>query len=298
MMDDENSHTDGGEGVPAVIAAEIAEAQQQRYRLFARHMASCENATRAARLAGYSEASAYNQGWRLLQRPDVLAMVEEERQARAKRLEVTEDRILAAYAAIAFGDARRIAKWDDRGEGAITDSDDLTDDEAMMVQGVERQERYDKDGNPIVTVKVRLASRTAALDALARTKGMFREKLEIEGAGGVADEMAELRRRRAARRAASDKATPIDVEVIDNEGETNAGSGASAEGRAVDAGVGVLQGNSGVREHEEVGGDQGAHGRVAVGRLHDGMDGSGRPEQIAPGIARRFAAATPRDPDA
>ncbi len=214
----QNPNGDDGEGdddanLPVDVRATIA----GRYRKFARHMASCENATKAARLAGWSEKSAGKQGYRLMQRPEVVAMVEEERAERAKRLEVTDERIIAAYAAIAFGDARRVVKWDDLGEGKITDSDDLTDDEAMIVAGVDRVERTDAKGNTTVTIKVRREPRGPALDALAKIKGLMRERVEVEGLGAVADEMAQLRAQRRARLAASNAAKPIDVEVIEGE---------------------------------------------------------------------------------
>lgn len=177
-----------------------AKSSEARRRLFARHMAACENQSEAARRAGYSHhpGTCRSTGSRLMQIPAVVAMVEEEREARADRLLVTEERIIAAYAAIAFGDARRIVKWDDRGEGQITDADDLTDDEAMMVQAVERIERTTENGTT-VTVKIKREPRQPALDALAKIKGMMRDRVEVDGVGELADEMAELRERRRAR---------------------------------------------------------------------------------------------------
>lgn len=226
MSNDEppSSKVGTGEGdddpnLPADVRASI----MNRYRRFARHMAACDNQAKAARLAGYSEVSAYNQGWRLMQIPAVLVMVEEEREARRQRLLVTEERIIEAYAAIAFGDARRIVKWDDNGEGEITRADDLTDDEAMMVQSVERIERTTESGTT-VTVKIKREPRQPALDALAKIKGMMRERVEVDGAGELADEMAELRERRRARQRASEAAQPVDVEIID--GEIASGTGA------------------------------------------------------------------------
>jgi phage terminase small subunit len=83
---------------------------EARRRLFARHMADCENAAKAARLAGYSDhpGTSRSTGSRLMQDPAVVAMVEEERKARADRLRVSEERIVEAYAAIAFGDVRSV----------------------------------------------------------------------------------------------------------------------------------------------------------------------------------------------
>src|SRR5687768_16678188 len=75
---------------------------EARLRLFARHMADCENAAKAARLAGYSDHPGTSRatGSRLMQDPAVVAMVEVERRERAQRLRVSEERIVEAYAAI------------------------------------------------------------------------------------------------------------------------------------------------------------------------------------------------------
>lgn len=166
-------------------------------RNFARHMASCENASKAARLAGYAESNARAQGCRLMQEPDVIEAVRLEREERTARLLVSEDRITAAYAAMAFHDTRRIISWDAEGTAIVGKSDDLSDDEAALVQGVEARERYDKDGGRTVTTIVKLADRKGALDALARIKGMNKDKLDVTGIDGFA---AKLRERVARRK--------------------------------------------------------------------------------------------------
>ncbi len=91
------------------------------------------------------------------------------------------------------------------GKVEITPSDDLTEDEVLLIASIETHTRTGKDGNVTVTTTIRLQDRQRALEALARIKGMFRDRVEVEYANrGVADEMAELRQRRRARLAASD----------------------------------------------------------------------------------------------
>lgn len=194
------------------VPADVAASRIARYRSFARHMAASENASKAARLAGWSETSAAQQGWRLMQRPDVLAMVEEERQERAHRLRVTDDRIINAYATLALSDVRDVVTWNDDA-ATIRDSNELTEDQAMLVQSVTRKERTLKSGETIVTTEVRLADRKAAIDALARIRGLFKDKLEVETVGGIADEMEAMRRRRTERDAASLAARPVGATV-------------------------------------------------------------------------------------
>jgi phage terminase small subunit len=174
---------------------------EARRRLFAIHMADCENAAKAARLPGYSDhpGTSKSTDSRLMQDPAVVAMVEEERAARAHRLRVDEQRIVEAYAAIAFGDVCSVVRYH-YGKVAITPADDLTDDEVMLIASIEAHVRTDRDGNVTVTTTIKLQERQRALEALARIKGLLQERLEVDQVnGGIAEEMAELRARRHAR---------------------------------------------------------------------------------------------------
>jgi hypothetical protein len=110
-----------------------------------------------------------------MQDPEVVAMVEEERKARADRLRVSEERIVEAYAAIAFGDFRSVVSYVD-GKVKITPSDDLIEDEVMLIASIETHTRTDRDGNVTVTTTIKLQDRQRALEALARMKGMFRDR--------------------------------------------------------------------------------------------------------------------------
>lgn len=166
-------------------------------RIFARHMASCGNGAKSARLAGYSPEHASRQAIRLMQEPDVIEAVRIEREERAARLLVSEQRIEAAYAAIAFGDIRDVVQWDDQGVSLVSRSADLSDDSVSLVQSVIRKERTDAAGVTTATTEVRLADRKGALDALARIKGMNKDKLDVTGIDGFA---AKLRERVARRK--------------------------------------------------------------------------------------------------
>jgi phage terminase small subunit len=192
-----------GDQIPAGL-----DSVKSRYRLFAAHMAACENAAKAARLAGYSEHPGTSKatGSRLMQDPDVVEMVEEEREARRQRLRIDDQRVMDAYAAIAFGDTRCVVRWNEFGQALICSSDELTDDEAMLVQGVTRRERVDANGDRVVTMEFKFSDRLQALNALARARGLLSEKADTVTTDDVAADMEVLRRRRLERIAASSAA--------------------------------------------------------------------------------------------
>jgi phage terminase small subunit len=127
------------------------------------------NGTRAAVRAGYSERSASTMASRLLGRPAIAAVIAEGIDARAARARVTADRVIDEYARIAFSDMRRFVEW---GPGGVSlrQSGCLTPEESASVAEV--SETKTANGG---TVKFKLHDKRAALDALAKHLGLFRD---------------------------------------------------------------------------------------------------------------------------
>lgn len=103
----------------------------------------------------------------LLNHPKVAARLAELRTTVRERSVVTVERVIEEYARIAFADMRRFATV---GSGGITlkNSSEWTDDDAAAVS--ELGETISKEGG---SVRFKLHSKTAALDSLAKTLGMF-----------------------------------------------------------------------------------------------------------------------------
>jgi phage terminase small subunit len=142
---------------------------------FVKHYAEHGNAT-AAYKAGWpnsNDNTAGKGGNLLLKKPRVATVLEEIKLFFAKRFEVTEDRILKAYAHLAFSDVRDF--YD--AEGALRRVPDLPRHLADMVQSFEVEEIWVGSGENRITIgqtkKVRLINRKDALDSLARTQGLF-----------------------------------------------------------------------------------------------------------------------------
>jgi len=140
-----------------------------------------QNATRAAIKAGYAESSAAVTGSQLLRNPKVaveLANIQTKAVQRAQvslaseGAVVTVARVLQEYARIAFADMRNFASV---GPGGVRlrDSEDWTDDDAAAVAEVSES----KDGG---SIRFKLHSKTAALDAIAKHLGMFVERSEVD----------------------------------------------------------------------------------------------------------------------
>jgi phage terminase small subunit len=78
------------------------------------------NVREAARRAGYNELV----GYRLMRRPEVAQAIRRDQDARAVRLQISADRIIAELAAIAFSDITQVMDW---GPGAPAAGDGEAD---------------------------------------------------------------------------------------------------------------------------------------------------------------------------
>lgn len=154
------------------------------------------NATQAAIRAGYSEKYAHTNAPKLLQITTIKAKIDELMTARAKRTEITQDRVLRELAIIAFSNAADYAAVVER--------------EAFLeVEDGEKIRLLDEDGNPVMyrTVEpvltadlteeqkralsvikkgrdgfeVKPYDKVRALELLGKHLGMFQDKVEVTG---------------------------------------------------------------------------------------------------------------------
>lgn len=136
------------------------------------------NATQAAIRAGYSRKTAASQGERLLRNVEVKAAIQAAMKARQERTEITQDRVIAELAKIAFGDQRRVMTWGPTGV-KLRDSNELTGEEAAIVAEV--SESVTATGG---TLKLKTHDKVGALKLLGEHLGMFKQRVEVTGKDG------------------------------------------------------------------------------------------------------------------
>ena len=112
----------------------------------------------AARRAGYSERTARTIGAENLTKPDIAAAIGAGHRAAAKRAELRADRVLEELRRIAFADIRDVMSVTG-GRLAVADTADLTPEQAAAIAEIAQTP---------AGLRVRLHSKLAALDALAR----------------------------------------------------------------------------------------------------------------------------------
>jgi phage terminase small subunit len=138
------------------------------------------NASAAYKRAGYkcTPTSANVSASQLLARAKITDRIAYLRLNLQKKTNITQERVLAEYAKIAFADVRKFYGPD----GQLVPIHELDDDTAGALAGLEIDE-IDAGGVCIgQTKKIKITDKKGALDSLAKHLGMFVEKVEHSGA--------------------------------------------------------------------------------------------------------------------
>lgn len=145
------------------------------------------NGGKAAIRAGFSERTARVIAYELLQDPRIQEALQAAMEERAKRVEITADRVLREAARVGLSDIRRLFNE----SGAMKPINELDDDISAAVASVEVFEEFEGSGSERVSVgqvrKIKLWDKNPALDKLMKHLGMF-EKNNAQ----VVDPLVEL----------------------------------------------------------------------------------------------------------
>lgn len=137
------------------------------------------NKSEAAIKAGYSPKSAGQVANETFKNPNVTDYIQKRMNKRAKRTEITQDKVVEEIAKIAFSDMRNVATW---GGGNVTflESDDLTDDVTAAISEISSS--YSENSN---SMKVKFYDKLRALDMLGRHLNLelSKQKSEVELTG-------------------------------------------------------------------------------------------------------------------
>lgn len=138
------------------------------------------NATQAAIRAGYSQDSAGSIGGENIQKPEIQHYIQELKERRSKRLDISADKILIELSKVAFSDLRKfygvdgqllpIQSIDDDCAGAIS----LLKSYEEKVQGVDSDDEIIQGTNK----EIKLYDKLKALELLGKHIGFFEKDNE------------------------------------------------------------------------------------------------------------------------
>ena len=159
-----------------------------RHEIFAQERAQGKSADEAYAIAGYKPHA--QNAHRMSKNERIMIRIDEIQSLRIEKAGITVARLLQEYAAIATADLGDILEWHESKAVLVRDPD-TGEEVTRLVQGVFMKASRDlpksvtaaiaeiaqtKDG-----LRVKLHSKTVALDSLARIMGQFRDKLDITG---------------------------------------------------------------------------------------------------------------------
>ena len=122
------------------------------------------NATQAAIRAGYSEKTAFSIGTENLRKPLIQKAIQQRKQAREQRTEITQDRVIQELAAIGFARATDYAKIVPGGGADFVSTDELTESQKAAVVSIKETQNG---------TEIRLADKLKALELIGKHLGMF-----------------------------------------------------------------------------------------------------------------------------
>lgn len=140
------------------------------------------NATAAYRRAGYAGQgnTAEVNASKLLRTAKVCAEIAIRQKKLQEKTGITQERVLAEFAKIAFLDPRKF--YDESGN--LIPIHKLDDDTAAALGGMDVTAAKSADGDIDYTKKIKIIDKKGALDSIARHLGMFVDKTEHSGPNG------------------------------------------------------------------------------------------------------------------
>lgn len=122
------------------------------------------NATQAAIRAGYSKKTAFSIGTENLRKPAIQKAIQQRKQAREQRTEITQDRVIQELAAIGFSKGTDYAKITPGGGVVFVSTDELTESQKAAVISIKETQNG---------TEIRLADKVKALELLGKHLGLF-----------------------------------------------------------------------------------------------------------------------------
>ncbi|MGD9643816.1 MAG: terminase small subunit [Elusimicrobiales bacterium] len=164
-----------------------------RMQAFVGHYLASLNAAEAARQAGYSEHGADRAGRRLLAHPEVRRMMKEQHRALLAKLSVTQERVWAEIAGIAFLDPLDL--FTETGE--LRSMAEVPENIRRAISGFKITHKVFGDDGEVTEKEIKFVSKDAALEKLARLTGLFKEEkvTATDIATAIVDGLARARQR-------------------------------------------------------------------------------------------------------
>lgn len=150
--------------------------KNDQHELFCQEYLVDLNGTKAAERAKFGKKSARSKASQLLTKVNIQNRIAELQEARAKRTEISQDRVLKELACLGHSNIKKYVKHSAKGFMQFKDIDEISDEDARAIEAI--KVNYDKN-----TIEFKLHSKTKTLEMVGRHLGMFKD---------IGDQLAEI----------------------------------------------------------------------------------------------------------
>ena len=171
--------------------------KENREDIFCREYVVDLNGARAAIAAGYARKGAKVRASELLTNRNVRARIAELQKAKADKLDLSAEKVLSGLSPLAFSNILDYVKIDKNGDPR-PDLSNLTRDQAAAIQEITVDEYMDgrgKGARKVRRIKIKLVDKVRALELLGKHLKLFTDRVEVTGLDGLADAIAQARKR-------------------------------------------------------------------------------------------------------
>lgn len=137
------------------------------------YIANGENATEAAKTAGYAASSARERGYELVKDREVIAALKQRREALARKFELRTEDVLRELARIVHADPRKAFD----AQGNLLPVHEWPDEVAAMIASVEVEELFEGSGESRKyigqTKKIKIWDKNSAIDKAMKHLGQY-----------------------------------------------------------------------------------------------------------------------------
>ena len=168
-----------------------------RHDRFCREYIKDLNGKRAAIAVGYSAKTADRAASRLLSNVEVQALLAKLTKKHADKLDLSAEKVLSELSSMGFSNMLDYMKVTEEGD-AYVDLSSLTQEQAVAIQEItvdEYTEGRGKDARKVKRTKFKLVDKIRSLELLGKHLKLFTERIEVTGLAGLADAIAEARKR-------------------------------------------------------------------------------------------------------
>lgn len=150
----------------------------QFIEIFCREYFINRNIKRSCMAAGWSESTAWKNGYQVLANVGVQKELARLNEIELEKHDEVKAKIWAEYKKIAFTDVSEMFTYDDQGRARPIPMNEMTPDQRSLIANMRSKIKFDRDGQPWYDFELIMHDKMKALEKMGQMIGAFREVVD------------------------------------------------------------------------------------------------------------------------